>query len=319
VTAAVVRRRALGVAAGLLLDRALGEPPAHVHPVAGFGTVMTGLERRVWRDSRSAGVGYVAAGLALGAAAGLLLRRIGDRVVPGAGGVAVAVTVAVAGRSLRETAAGVASLVDAGDLPAARASLPALVGRDPSALDAVGVAAAVVESLAENTVDAVVAPALWGLAAGAPGALAYRAVNTMDAMVGHRGPRYDRFGWAAARLDDLATLVPARCFALLVAVVRPGAAGRVVTLVRRDAGAHPSPNAGVAETAVAATLGRSLGGPLRYGDRGEERPVLGAGPRPTTADVARARRLVDQVERALVVCLVLLALPPRPPGRSRCP
>jgi adenosylcobinamide-phosphate synthase len=319
VTAGTLRSRALGVAAGLLLDRALGEPPARVHPVAGFGSVMTGLEARVWRDRRRAGVGYAAAGLGLGAAAGALVGRLGDGVVPGAGGVAVAVAVAAAGRSLRGTAAGVASLVGAGDLPGARARLPALVGRDPSGLDSAGVAAAVVESLAENTVDAVVAPALWGLALGAPGALAYRAVNTMDAMVGHRGPRYGRFGWAAARLDDLATLVPARCFALLVAVVRPGAAGRVATLVRRDAGAHPSPNAGVAETAVAAALGRSLGGPLRYGDRREQRPVLGSGPRPSTADATRARRLVDDVERALVVCLVLLALPRRPPWRSRCP
>lgn len=193
-----------------------------------------------------------------------------------------------------------------------------LVGRDPSGLTESEVAAAVIESLAENSVDAVVAPVVWGLVAGAPGVLAYRAVNTMDAMVGHRSERFAQFGWAAAQTDDAMNWVPARGFAVLVAVARPATAVRVVRSVRRDAAAHPSPNAGVAETAVAAALGRQLGGTLRYGERVEHRPLLGDGPRPEAADIARARVLVDDTERIMVAVLVLLALTGRrTPGRDR--
>ncbi|UAL30059.1 adenosylcobinamide-phosphate synthase CbiB [Nocardioides rotundus] len=307
----VLRDRAALVAAGLLLDRALGEPPARLHPVALFGRGMTAVEARLWADDRARGVGYAALGVAAGALAGRVLGRV-------PGGLALAVAVAVAGRMLRETASEVERPLLTGDLAGARAALPALVGRDPSELDESGISAAVVESLAENSVDAVIAPACWALVAGAPGDLAHRAVNTMDAMVGHRSARYERFGWAAARLDDVANWVPARVFAALVALVRPGRAARVRALVHRDAKAHPSPNAGVAETAVAAALGRQLGGTLRYGDRVEERPLLGEGPRPTPADVARARRLVDDVERAAVALLLLAALAGRrTPWRSR--
>src|SRR5690606_15478706 len=142
-----------------------------------------------------------------------------------------------------------------------REALPALVGRDPTHLDASEISAAVIESLAENTVDAVIAPAFWGLIAGAPGAWSYRAVNTMDAMVGHRSDRYLRFGWSSARLDDLANLVPARLTAALVMLCRPRQTRAVTTAVRRDGRKHPSPNAGVAEAAFAAALGVQLGGP----------------------------------------------------------
>ena len=148
------------------------------------------------------------------------------------------------------------------------------MGRDPSLLDESGIAAAVIESVAEKSVDAVIAPAFWAAIAGAPGAAAYRAINTMDAMVGRRNERYERFGWAAARLDDVANYVPARIFAGLAVGLRPSQAKDIVTAVRRDAPAHPSPNAGVAEAAVAAALGRQLGGPLRYGTVREDRPPL---------------------------------------------
>src|SRR5262249_41107178 len=153
------------------------------------------------------------------------------------------------------------------------------------------VARAAVESVAENTVDAVVAPALWAALAGAPGVLAYRAVNTLDAMVGHRSTRYARFGWASARLDDAANWVPARVTAALVAAARPARAAAIASAVRHQAPAHPSPNAGVAEAAFAAALGVRLGGRNAYGDRVELRPALGDGPPPAPADVARAVRL----------------------------
>lgn len=293
--------RAAGVALGLLLDRALGEPPDAWHPVAWFGTVMGRVERALYADRRSSGTTYTLVGVGLGAGAGFLLRGIARAAgVPGGGradaAAGVAVAVACAGRLLRHTSRDIEELLLAGDLAGARERLPWLVGRDPSGLDESGVAAAVVESLGENTVDAVVAPVFWALVAGAPGVLAHRAVNTMDAMVGHRSERYTRFGWASARLDDVLAWLPARLFAALVAVARMNRASEVARVVRRDAGAHPSPNAGVAESAVAGALGVQLGGPLRYGDRTEQRPTLGDGPRPRPAMITRARRLVDHVE-----------------------
>jgi adenosylcobinamide-phosphate synthase len=259
------------------------------------------LEKRLYADDRRSGVAYAAAGTSLGLLAGAGARSVG-----------LAVGVAAAGRSLRATARRIEECLLADDLDAARTALPGLVGRDPSVLDASGMSAAVVESLAENSVDAVVAPAFWGLVAGAPGALAYRCINTMDAMVGHRSPRYERFGWGSARLDDVANLLPARLFAGLVVLCRPMQAVRVLGIIRRDAGAHPSPNAGVAESAMAAALACRLGGPLRYGSRDEVRPHLGDGPRPTAADIARARRLADDTELALVALLVLIAALARP-------
>lgn len=294
-------KRALGVAVGLLLDRALGEPPDAWHPVAWFGRAMGRVEDATYADEHGAGARYALVGAGLGACAGALLGRLGTV------GLAVAVGTASAGRMLRHTSAQIEELLVHGDLGGARERLPWLVGRDPSHLDESGVAAAVVESLAENTVDAVVAPAFWGLVAGAPGVLVHRAVNTMDAMVGHRSARYARFGTVAARADDVMAWVPARVFAGVVALdASVGTSGQhsdggdVLRAVRRYASAHPSPNAGVAESAVAGALGVQLGGPLRYGDRVEDRPVLGDGPRARPDHIRLARRLVDQVELMLV-------------------
>lgn len=275
------------MAVALVADRLFGEPPTAVHPVALFGRVMTGVEQVLHRPSRAAGLVHAAVGTAVGAAVGAL-------------GTTVAATyTAVAGRALGETAMAVDDALAANDLDRARALLPALVGRDPSQLDEQEVCRAVVESVAENTVDAVVAPALWALGGGGAGALAYRAINTLDAMVGHRSPRYERFGWASARLDDLANFVPARVTAGLVVAVRPNRAASVAQAVQLDARAHPSPNAGVAEAAFAAALGVQLGGVNRYGDRTENRAALGDGRPPERKDIARAVRLSSDVQWAL--------------------
>jgi adenosylcobinamide-phosphate synthase len=307
----VVAERLLGAAAGLLVDRVVGEPPAPLHPVAAFGTLMTRMEDAVYADSRGAGVGYVATGAVVGAASGALV-----------GSTTAAVAMASAGRMLRSEATAIGTKLEAGDLEGARAALPALVGRDPTALDSSGIAAAVVESVAENTVDAVVAPALWGATFGPVGAALHRAVNTMDAMVGHHSSRYERFGWGSARLDDAAAYLPARVTALLVGLSRPRRWRAVRRAVLRDAPRHPSPNAGVAEAAFAGALGVELGGPLRYGARHEDRPRLGRGPRPRTSDVAAAVRLADQVELLLTALLATGAAcayvaSARPAGRSR--
>jgi adenosylcobinamide-phosphate synthase len=286
-------RRFAGAAAGIALDRALGEPSARVpHPVAVLGRALGALESRTYADDRRAGVAHATLGVALGAASGAVVRST-----------AAATAVCVAGRMLGDTALGVAVHLDAGDLDRARAALPALVGRDPATLDAAGIARAVIESVAENTVDAVVAPALWAAALGAPGAGVHKAASTLDSMVGHRSPRYRRFGWAAARLDDSMAWVPARTTVLLVAAVRPRRARAVVTAVRRDAFAHPSPNAGVAEAAFAGALGLRLGGEVRYGDRIEHRPTLGDGRPPVVADVRAAVRLSADVSWSLAATL----------------
>lgn len=290
--AVVTASRPLGAAVGILADSVLVEPPDRVHPVRLFGRAMEALERVNYADSHAAGVAHVAAGTAAGILAGAVVRST-----------AVATALAVAGRSLRDLATSIAEALEVGDIEAARHLLPGLVGRDVSRLDAKEIARAVVESVAENTVDAVVAPALWAAVAGAPGALGYRAVNTLDAMVGYRDARYRRFGWASARLDDVAAFVPARVTAFLVGAVRPRAAGAVWTAVRTQAPSHPSPNAGVAEAAFAAALGVRLGGTNRYGDTTEVRAALGTGRSPDPADVARAVRLSRHVGEALGLTL----------------
>jgi adenosylcobinamide-phosphate synthase len=285
--------RGAAVAVAIVADRLYGEPPLHPHPVSAFGALMRAAERRDYADHRAAGGVHAVAGVGVGAAAGAALGSTG-----------LAAYLAIAGRALGEAGNAVGTALDAGDLAAARALLPALVGRDPDGLDAKEIARAAVESIAENTVDAVVAPALWAWAAGAPAALGYRALNTLDAMVGHHSARYESFGWASARADDVANWIPARVAAGLVMLVRPQRAGAVLRTVRRDAAAHPSPNAGVVETAFAAALDLRLGGLSRYGGRTELRPYLGDGRPPEPADIARAAVLSRDVSVALAALMV---------------
>ncbi len=289
--------RPLGAAAGILLDLVLGEPPAALpHPVAVFGSFMLAVEDGLWRDDRATGLAHAAVGVGVGVLAGAAARST-----------TATTYLAVAGRLLHDTALAVADVLDAGDLDQARAQLPALAGRDPAGLDEREIARAVVESVAENTVDAVVGPALWAAVLGGAGALGYRAVNTLDSMVGHRSDRYLRYGWASARLDDAANWVPARATALLVAAVRPRLATDVWRAVHRDAPGHPSPNAGVAEAAFAAALGLRLGGVNRYGARVEHRNPLGEG-RPTERhDIRHAVRLSRDVSLALAAVLAASA------------
>jgi len=291
------------VALGLLADLALGDPPSSWHPVAWFGAAMSAVEQRAYRDSAVAGAVY--------AVTGLTIARMAAAACPST---FAGTTVCSAGRGLMRSAHDIERRLAVGDLPAARALLPALAGRDPSHLDESGVARAVVESVAENTVDAIVAPAWWASVGGTRAVFAHRALNTMDAMVGHRSPRYLRFGCPAARLDDVAAWIPARLTALLVAAVRPAAASRIVDAVRRQAPAHPSPNAGVAEAAYAAALGVHLGGTNVYEGVVDERPILGAGPAPAVRDIRRATALCRDVTLALVALLAASAVAVR---RSR--
>jgi len=286
--------RAAGLGLGFATDRLLGDP-RRGHPVAGFGRLAAALEHRTYADRRRAGTAHVA--LLVGGAALLGTRARGVL------GTAAATWVVLGGTSLDREAAAVERLLMVGDLPGARRQVGRLVGRDTTVLEEAGVARAVIESVAENTSDAVVAPLVWGALLGAPGLLGYRAANTLDAMVGHHSDRYERFGWAAARLDDVLNLPGARLTAALTVVLGPDHRGAVAAW-RRDAAAHPSPNAGPVEAAFAGALGISLGGTTVYPYGVSERPVLGTGPAPLAADVVRARRLARRVQLASLVAVM---------------
>ena len=300
-------RLALGLLAGTALD-ALVPDPRRGHPVATFGSAAGAVERRLYADSRARGTLFT--GLCVGAAivAGWVVER---RSGPARPAVVAAGTWAVLGaRSLRAEAAAVHAQLAEGDLEAARKRVTHLVGRDPSVLDADGIARAAVESVAENTCDAIVAPLLWGAVAGLPGLFGYRAVNTLDAMVGHRSPRYARFGWAAARLDDLANLVPARATAGLVAAVAPISGGDARAALRtavRDGRRHPSPNSGVSEAAYAGALGLRLGGRNVYEGRFDDRPTMGDGKPPSPDDIPRAARVCAAVTAAAALLAAAVA------------
>lgn len=296
--------RATGLVVGYLADALLGDP-ARWHPVAGFGRVAGTLETRMYADSRRRGAAYA---LALGGGASIAgvlpARAVRGRPLAEATLTAAATWLALGGTTLDHEVAAVQRILDGGDLPAARQQVARLVGRETAELSRADVVRAAVESLAENTSDAVVAPLVSGAVAGVPGLLGYRAVNTLDAMVGHRSPRYRRFGWASARLDDLVNLPGSRLTALLAAAGAPlvGGSTRVALSVwRRDAGLHPSPNAGPVEAAFAGALGVTLGGVNSYGGQTEDRHTLGDGPPPESADLTRARRLARLAGGAALV------------------
>jgi len=302
---------AAGLIAGALLDAVLGDP-RRFHPVAGFGRAAGALERVLYAPSRMAGAGYTAVAVGVPVVAAVAASAATRRRPLARFALSAALTWAVlGGTSLRREAVAMARSIDDGDLAAARRRLPSLCGRDPSQLGAAELARATVESVAENTSDAVVAPLWWGAVAGLPGLAAYRAVNTLDAMVGHRSARYERFGVAAARLDDVANLVPSRLTAVLTAGLAPLVGGSIERALRtwaRDGARHPSPNAGQCEAAMAGALGVRLGGRNVYAGRAEERPTLGAGRRPAVLDIRRSARLSAAVGAATAVLAAGFAL-----------
>lgn len=302
-----------GTLAGHALDRLLGEAPAAVHPVALAGRALARLEHRTYRPTRPAGSAHLLVAVGGATAVGVALGRVAGP----AAGTAVAVAVASAGRMLGDEAEAVGRLLAAGHVDEARQRLPALVGRDPADLDEAGIVRAVVESVAENTVDAVTATLWWGHATGPVGVCVHRTVNTLDAMVGHRTARYERFGWASARVDDALGYVPARLTALAVAVASPRRARAVLRAVRRDAGRHPSPNGGIVEAAFAGALGVTLGGVNRYGDRVEDRGRLGTGPAPTVDTISRAVGLGRRASAVVAVAPALVTLVSLVVGRVR--
>ncbi|MDA8262774.1 MAG: adenosylcobinamide-phosphate synthase CbiB [Actinomycetota bacterium] len=290
----MVRRKWSPAIAGYLLDFFAGEALLRPHPVALAGTALKRWEGRCYRDSSAAGVVYVLGGLAIAESA--------TRSLPSLAG---ATYVSVAHTMLLQEARAVAKMLESGDLQGARSRVRSLVGRDTGSLGEEELARAVIESVAENTVDAVVAPLWWAAFAGVRGAYYYRMINTMDSQVGFRNARYSSFGAAAARLDDGANYLPARFAALLLLALRPRRAAYVLGAIRRDAPSHPSPNAGVIEAGFAAALGVSLGGENRYGGLAEWRGVLGDGPAPLAGDIEAACRLSRALGFATLAVLTL--------------
>ncbi len=302
--------------AGYLADLALSDPKRG-HPVAVFGHVAAKLEQVTYRDTRLAGAVHV--GLLVGAVGllGVVVQQGAERRgrLWSIAATATATWVALGGTSLARTGLEMSQLLDRGDVDAARGLLPSLCGRDPAWLDGAGLTRAAVESVAENTSDAQLAPLLWSAAGGVPAVLAYRALNTLDSMIGYRSPRYIRFGWAAARLDDAANYVAARVTAALVVICAPfvgGSPSGALRAWRRDAVRHPSPNAGVVEAAFAGALGVRLGGPTQYHHELQIRPSLGDGREPTLADLRRAVALSWVVQAGAVLVAGLLAYRRRP-------
>jgi adenosylcobinamide-phosphate synthase len=278
--------------------------------VAAFGATASWLETRSYADTRAAGVLHT--GALVGAAAGLgaaLERLIAKRSAATMITTAAATWAVLGGRSLSREATIISGQLGSGTLAAARNQVRHLVGRDTADLSTEEVARATVESVAENASDAVIAPLLWGAFAGLPGLLGYRAINTLDAMIGHRSPRYLRFGWAAARLDDLVNWIPARLAAVAAAIWAPlvgGTANVAIDVVRRDASQHPSPNAGVVEAAFAGALNLRLGGRNVYHGRVEDRGILGHGRAVQVSDIARARHLATAVSLSALIVAVLI-------------
>ena len=291
------------LAAGLAVDAWFGDMPAIFawipHPMALAGRAVAYLDRKLNRAIRSDASrrvrGVIAVVLLVGGAAalGFAIAQMCRGSLAGAAVEILLIAILVAQRSLFEHVADVARALADGGLAAGRDAVRHIVGRDATSLDMHGVARAAIESLAENFSDGVVAPVFWYLVLGLPGLFAYKMANTLDSMVGHRTPHYRAFGWAAARFDDLANLVPARISGLLIAAAalfaRGGRPARALAIMLRDGSKHRSPNAGWPEGAMAGALGLALAGPRRYADGVVADPWVGEGTaRAAPADIARA-------------------------------
>ncbi|MCE5975037.1 adenosylcobinamide-phosphate synthase CbiB [Sinirhodobacter sp. WL0062] len=296
-------------------DLAFGWPNALYarigHPVTWIGALIGWLDRSWNREGPARRLRGVAAALLVIGLAGGLGLAVQSALPQGWLGILLGGILAwplVALRSMHDHVVAVARPLVAGDLPAARHAVSMIVGRDPSRLDEAGVARAALESLAENSSDGIVAPLFWGVVAGLPGIAAYKAINTLDSMIGHRTPRHEEFGWASARIDDLVNLIPARLSGLLFALASGGAGGALACMMR-DARHHRSPNAGWPEAAMAGALGVRLSGPRIYADRVAEEPwVNGACPDPAAVDLDRGLALYRRTMLGLTALIGALAV-----------
>jgi adenosylcobinamide-phosphate synthase len=312
------------LAAALVVDAAIGDPDViwrrATHPVAAIGAALGWMERRFNRPAltvsvrRTLGVLTMIILVALAAAVGWAVEGLLRRIPYGGVGMILVAAILLAGRSLYDHVVAVTKAFAGGGLPAARAAVARIVGRDTAALDEAGVCRAAIESAAENFSDGVVAPALWFAIAGLPGLLAYKAINTADSMIGHLTPRHQAFGWAAARLDDLVNWPMSRIAGGLIALAAPlvqAPVGGTFRTMAKDAPRHRSPNAGWPEAAMAAALGLALAGPRRYRGILVDDPFLNANGRrkATEADIKRGLRVYLGAWGILWLAVLLLAIP----------
>lgn len=306
----------------MLIELAAGYPQALVraigHPVTWIGTLIALLDRSLNRATdtpehrRGAGiVAVLVVCLIVGVVAFVVQREL-VRLPFGIFLAALAASALIAQRSLHRHVADVALALEKDGLEAGRRAVARIVGRDTGVLDEAGVARAAIESLAENFSDGVVAPVLWMIIGGLPGAALYKAINTADSMIGHRTPRHEAFGWAAARLDDLINLPASRLSAVLIvaaaALSSDAAAGLAWQAVVRDAPKHRSPNAGYPEAAMAGALGLALAGPRLYGGVEVDDATMGQGRRDASAaDIRRALALYRRADAILLALVAALA------------
>jgi adenosylcobinamide-phosphate synthase len=282
------------------------------HPVTWLGALIQAFDTS-WNRSddspalrRAAGIAAALTVIALAAGLGWALQAA----CPSGWGRMVLIGILawpmVALRSLHDHVAAVAARLQAGDLDRARVAVSQIVGRDPAKLDEADIARAAIESLAENTSDGVVAPLFWGALLGLPGIIGYKAINTLDSMIGHRTERHEAFGWASARIDDVVNLVPARLTGLLFVLLAPRRSEAMACMLR-DARRHRSINAGWPEAAMAGALGVRLSGPRIYHGTIADEPWLnGAARDPLAADIAGALTVYVRAMTVLAGCLALL-------------
>ena len=306
------------MAAALAIDAVVGWPRLVYqmigHPVTWIGRLIKSLDSWLNLDGtdeqgrRVAGVAAALFVIAVAVVAGVVLTWVLPAGLTGALIAGVIAWPMIAARSMFDHVVAVARPLGAGSLAEARHAVSMIVGRDPEQLDKAGIARAALESLAENTSDGVIAPLFWGAVFGLPGILGYKAINTLDSMIGHRTPRHEAFGWASARIDDVANFIPARLTAVLFAAVSPAHRAAFDCMIR-DARHHRSPNAGWPEAAMAGGLGVRLSGPRAYHDGVVDEPWLnGDAHDPSAADVERGLRLYRSAMIATGLVLVILSL-----------
>ena len=305
---------ALSMLIALLLDWCVGWPDAVFrkigHPVTWFGSIIATAENRFNHprsSQRLVGAEVTVSIIFFAIAVAMIVGHFLPDSVVGAIVAGILAWPLVAARSMHDHFISVYGPLFDGHLASARREVAKIVGRDPETLDEAGVARAAIESLAENTSDGIIAPLFWGVVFGLPGIVGYKAINTLDSMIGHRNERYKEFGWAAARIDDVANLIPARLTAILFACAARSKAA--LQVMWKDARFHRSPNAGWPEASMAGALGVRLSGPRGYGETWSDEPWLNsAAPDPIPADLNLAREYYLRTMLLVGVALCLLAL-----------